>query len=108
MKTTIRRPARYAPRHQCPRCRRRHRDWYAVASCRWKGALWITGRPTSTRDAYAVVSHCRGLVTVTLWKTLEQAQEAKAMIDACACGGCCCRHHELVVMTANPSEESPP
>jgi hypothetical protein len=96
----------YAPRRECPRCGQRHRDWHKVASCRWhRGLLWCQGNPPAGGPCFAVVSLCghpgnyRGpQVTVTLWRTREEAEEAKGMIDRLACGGGCCRDHRLVEM----------
>ena len=67
--------------------------WHKEAKRRWgKEAAWITGD-----GQFALLAKCSGL-TVTLWRTREEAQERKKFIDANACGiGCTCtRNHEIV------------
>jgi hypothetical protein len=92
------------PGATCPRCGRRHRTWYAGASCRWRlDLLWAQGDPPAGGPCFAVVSFCGRYagphVTVTLWADRAAAQAAKALIDRLACGGRCSGQHYLYAMT---------
>jgi hypothetical protein len=60
---------------------------------RWPRAVWIIGR-----GEYASVSHCPPAATVMLFETRMEAEIAKAQIDDTACGGRCCRRHEIVYL----------
>jgi hypothetical protein len=89
-----------APRQPCPRCRRRHRDWWGLAHCIWLKAAWVAGDDVPRQGpCYAVLAHC-GALTVTLWPSLAEAEERKRIIDSTGCGGCCRRAHEIVLLTA--------
>jgi hypothetical protein len=71
-------------------CTRTHRDPRTLARCIWRRSHWVLGN-----GAYASVSRCRG-TTVVLHPTAEQAETAKRVIDATACGGACVRRHEVI------------
>tara|TARA_Y100000310_G_C20065887_1_gene527116 strand:- start:269 stop:493 length:225 start_codon:yes stop_codon:yes gene_type:complete len=61
------------------------------AKKRWgKRSEWISGD-----GQYALLAWCR-VLTVTLWKTLTEAEESKKIIDKYACGGVCNRNHEII------------
>jgi len=77
-------------RYRNHRCERIHRDPRVMARCIWNRAHWMLGN-----GHYATVSRCRG-TTVALWATVEEAEAAKAAIDALACGGACVRRHEVI------------
>jgi hypothetical protein len=86
----------------CPLCYRRHRRWYAVASCRFKpGLLWVGGDPDPAGPCFALVSFCRHpypprpATTVTLWATRAEAEKARVSIDRTGCGGSCTRRHRI-------------
>src|SRR5689334_14327070 len=68
----------------------RRSRWHEQASRRWRGASWIVGD-----GPFAVVAHCR-TVSVSLEETLEAARKQKQLIDTSACGGQCCKDHEIV------------
>lgn len=72
------------------RCERTHRTTRTFARCLWPRAHWILGD-----GQYASVSYCRGVTTV-LHATAEQAEAAKRVIDATACGGACSRRHDVI------------
>lgn len=57
--------------------------WRMAAKRRWPDAVWITGD-----GPIALIAPCREM-TVTLWKTREEAQQEKARIDRAGCGGMC-------------------
>jgi hypothetical protein len=62
-----------------------------------------------TTYAYALLAHCRpdrfsGL-TVTLWKTLAEAEQRKRMIDTGGCGGGGYRDHEIVALMDFPEDD---
>jgi hypothetical protein len=42
---------------------------------------------------------------VTLWETMAEAREAKEIIDKTACGGRCCRRHEIVTLGGDDLDE---
>jgi hypothetical protein len=67
-----------------------HRSYRTLAQCLYRRAEWINGE-----GPYAVLAHCR-VLTVTLWKNLPAAEEAKRMIDGGACGGRCSGDHQIV------------
>jgi hypothetical protein len=71
-------------------CSSRHRTWNKVAECIWPRSVWVTGE-----GRYAVLAWCRSL-TVTLWESPAEAENAKQFIDKLACGGMCSRDHEIV------------
>ncbi len=79
------------PQGPCPKCGRRHRTWYAVASCRWPKPLWVMGN-----GCWASLSRCHPGCTIILFGSEVEALEAKASIDKFACGGACCRRHYVV------------
>jgi hypothetical protein len=85
---------------RCLRCGRAHRSWRAVAMCRWPRALWISGDPPISGPCYASVSDCpcfrRVGLTAILYATRAEAEAAKRVIDATACGGGCSRQHRVV------------
>lgn len=61
------------------------------AKKRWKKHLcWIVGD-----GRYALLAHCR-VLTITLWKNLEDAEKRKAIIDKHRCGGWCVKAHEII------------
>src|SRR5262245_10034673 len=88
----------------CPYCGRRHRSWYNFARCHFRrGLIWVQGDPPINGPCWATVSHCRkgrcsSYLTVTLWETAAEAEQAKAGIDRWACGGGCCRHHRVYTL----------
>jgi hypothetical protein len=91
----------YAPHRVYPRCGKRHRSWYTVASCRWKRNLWIAGNPPAHQDAYATVSFCGRIYPPGVWLTFvlhatrEKAELAIRLIDRVSCGGACSKQHRL-------------
>jgi hypothetical protein len=72
------------------RCQAAHRSYTTFAECAWKKAEWVIGD-----GAFAVLAHCR-VLTVTLHKTREKAEESQRFIDKFGCGGMCGRRHEIV------------
>jgi hypothetical protein len=85
------------PGERCHECLRRHTRWRIAAKCVFPMAVWISGGKALTTYAYALLAHCRPYrhsgLTVTLWKTLADAEQRKRMIDNCGCGGSCYRDH---------------
>ena len=65
-------------------------NYRAIAKRRYKRIEWITGS-----GPFALLAHCR-VLTITLWKTKEEAEICKKRIDETACGGMCNRNHEIV------------
>lgn len=86
-------------------CGAKHRNYTTIAQCLWPRAVWITGY-----GAYASLSRCRNRYepSVMLHATAEDAYRAKDFIDALACGGRCCRDHEVVKIEAPEKIESKP
>ncbi len=67
------------------------KTWRKEARKRWgKQAEWITGE-----GQFALLAWCR-VLTVTLWKTRDEAEEQKKFIDETGCGGLCTRKHEII------------
>jgi hypothetical protein len=99
--TTANQPTRTIrawPGHPCPRCRRRHRDWWGLAHCIWPKAAWVAGDEVPRQGpCYAVLANC-GALTITLWPTLEKALDRKTVIDSTGCGGRCSQVHEVVLI----------
>ena len=89
------RPIKTYSHHNCSRVHRTHR---ALAECmfRRQRPWWVSGQ-----GEYATLSYCRGL-TVALWRTLAEAQDALSLIDGDACGGACRNNHALIRLV-NPS-----
>lgn len=68
------------------------KGYKTLAKRRWgKKAVWVTGN-----GPYALLAPC-GVLTVTLWSTLEGAEEAKQQIDLTGCGGRCLRFGHRIV-----------
>lgn len=72
-------------------CTRTHRTWTTLAKCIWPRAIWIHGN-----GPYASVARCGRGTTVLLAERLEDAQEAKELVDDTGCGGLCQRRHEVI------------
>jgi hypothetical protein len=89
------RPIKTYCHHNCGRV---HRTYRALAECtfRRQRPWWVSGQ-----GEYATLSYCRGL-TVALWMTLAEAQDALSLIDGDACGGACRNDHALIRLV-NPS-----
>ena len=68
--------------------------WRRLARARWPQALWTTGA-----GPWAVVADCGG-TTVTLWRTVPEAEAALWRIDTLGCGGRCRRTHRIVDLEA--------
>jgi hypothetical protein len=68
--------------------------YYSAAKQRWSKAEWIRGE-----GRYAVLARC-GVLTVTLWPTIGEAEVAKREIDETACGSRCNGLHEIVDLDA--------
>ena len=73
------------------RCHRKHRSARTYLACAFPDAAWITGD-----GEFALIAPCR-VPTISLHKTHEDAEAAKAFIDTYGCGGYC-RHsrHRIV------------
>jgi len=71
-------------------CARRHRNYRTLAACMFPRAEWVVGE-----GAYASLAWCRPL-TIELHETFAEAEAAKTLIDAIACGHTCTRRHEIV------------
>lgn len=78
---------------RCPRCRRRHQTWNAVARCRWPRAEWVHGA-----GPFATLAHCGGL-TVMLHRIRAEAEQALRFLGQFGCSGRCHGRHELVELT---------
>lgn len=77
-------------RYQRHRCTSNHRTFNIFARCAVPRAAWVAGE-----GAYACIAWCR-VPTITLFSDPEEAQKARELIDATACGGACTRRHEVV------------
>lgn len=77
-------------RYRLHQCSHQHRTLNALLKCLWPRAAWYMGA-----GRFASLAHCRSL-TVFLYPTLEEAEDAKAGIDRIGCGGGCDRRHEVV------------
>ena len=68
-------------------------EWRSKANRRWgKKAEWISGD-----GQFALLAPCKGIITVTLWGTRDEAEKEKTFIDETGCGGGCTpRLHEIV------------
>lgn len=71
-------------------CTRNHRTYRTAMKCMIPRAAWITGE-----GEYALIAWCR-VPTISLWKSIEDAESSKEFIDGYACGGRCSRRHEIV------------
>lgn len=75
--------------------------WRRLARRRWRRAAWIGGDPPPEGPCWALIAPCGGSLTVTLWPSLEAAEQAKVTIDSTGCCGGCRRWlhriHELGV-----------
>lgn len=78
-------------------CDRNHRSYRTTAKCLWPRAIWIHGE-----GPYALLAWC-GVLTVTLWRTLEEAQNSKKVIDATDCGHACRGRHEIIRIEMAPA-----
>ena len=81
---------KYYRKHNCAG---NHRSYRTAANCIWPKAHWITGE-----GSFACLAWCGGgpwstALTITLWESQEEAQEAKDLIDGRACGGQCTNRH---------------
>lgn len=88
-------------------CESRHRSYDTIAKCLWPRAVWVAGY---AYGGYASISRCRNRYepSVMLHATAEEAFRAKDFIDALACGGSCCRDHEVVKILGPDEIESKP
>jgi hypothetical protein len=93
----------------CHECGRRHTRWQIAARCVFPKTIWISGGKDLTTYAYALLAHCHrrksGGLTVTLWRTLAEAEQRKALIDRFGCGGGCYQDHEIVVLRDFPEDD---
>lgn len=71
-------------------CDSNHRTIRTLAKCMFPRAQWIGGV-----GEYACLAWCR-VLTVQLYRTVEEAEAAKRLIDSDACGGLCSNRHEIV------------
>lgn len=71
------------------KCGRAHRTYNKVAKCVWPKAWWYSGE-----GAFALIAFCGG-ETVTLWKTLAEAEEKEVLLRGTRCGGSCAGDHML-------------
>lgn len=71
-------------------CTSQHRTWRTHAKCVWPKAYWVHGE-----GPFASVAWCR-VLTIQLYESAGEAQQAKEIIDKTGCGGVCHRQHELV------------
>jgi len=62
-----------------------------IAKTTFRNAVWIAGE-----GPYALLARCNKALTVTLWKTREEALKAKNAIDEGGCGGGCNKNHEII------------
>lgn len=83
--------------HNCTKC---HRTYRTFAQCSFRqDGHWVVGE-----GQYASMSWCtknepesyRRGISVHLFNELEQALEAKRLIDETACGGRCRKQHEII------------
>ena len=80
-------------------CERSHRTYLTFAKCVFPRAIWIEGE-----GPWAVLAWCgRGptrstTLTVTLWATGPEANEALGPIDSSGCGGGCTGRHEIILL----------
>lgn len=63
--------------------------YHAVARKRWPRACWIDGE-----GPWALLAYCTPL-TITLWKTREEAEDSKLVIDRLGCGHTCINDHAI-------------
>lgn len=70
-------------------CGRTHRTYKKVAQCLWPKAWWYSGD-----GPFALIAFCRG-ETVTLWKTLAEAEKKEDLLRGTRCGGACTGDHML-------------
>jgi hypothetical protein len=95
----------WAPGLPCPRCRRRHQTWNTVVACRWPGLDWVIGRVPPDAPCHAVLADCRRGRTVTLWETLEKAEQTRRFLDIvhrrCPAGD-----HHVFTMVPAPAKAS--
>ena len=54
-------------------------------------AVWTQGN-----GPYAVLAYCGSELTITRWKSLEEAVTAKRTIDNTGCGGSCAKAHMII------------
>ncbi len=71
-------------------CSREHQTFRAAARCVYGGVV-----VRNTEDGpFVLLSECPGMLTLTVWPTLAQADAEKRLLDSLGCGGRCGgRHH---------------
>jgi hypothetical protein len=74
-------------RHNCEAA---HRTANKFMRCAIPHAAWVVGE-----GEWALIAWCR-TPTVTLWDTLEEAEQSRAWIDRYGCGGGCSHDHPIV------------
>lgn len=72
-------------------CQRQHRSFRTLAQCIWPRAAWISGDA-----ALALVSYCGAVTTVSLHRSIDDAECSRVHIDRGGCGHACVKHHELI------------
>jgi hypothetical protein len=102
-----RRPARKTPRPgtPCPRCSKRHRDWWTFARCKWPKTVWLHGCPPKDGPCFASVSDCAPGLSIELHATRAKAEAAKRLMGEVGCGGHACHpvHHAVMVLADEPA-----
>lgn len=87
--------------YRMDRCPKVHRTFAAIARC-----LFGTRASIKGEGQFAVLAHC-GHLTVTLWPTQAEAQDALAFIDQTGCGGRCYRRHEVTTIHQSDKAGAP-
>src|SRR5262245_49599129 len=86
------------PGKRCTHCGKKHRDWFAVGRCAWRGSLWLHGCPPKDGDCYALLSYCSPGLSITLHDSAGKAVANKQAIDESGCGGRCTGAHMIFRM----------
>lgn len=59
-------------------------------------ALYPHAEWTDGEGRYALLAHCGGSLTITLWTGLDDAKREKRELDDTGCGGGCSKCHEIL------------
>lgn len=81
------------PQLPCSDCGKMHRTFKTVAKCRWPSAHWVTGNGPWASFSACGSGRYDSALTIMLFKTRAEADQAKAIIDSSACGGRCTKRH---------------
>lgn len=83
--------------HRCAGRRRTHRTYASLAACLWPDAVEVGGEGWWALKAYCGAGG-RGELRVTLWRNIDDVEQAKRERDTDGCGRARCApaRHQIV------------